>query len=44
MPVGSIGPMRARCLDRLRHSQHLAVLGNQAEDIEVKEPRGEHRG
>ena len=45
MPVGSIGPMRARCLDRLRHSQHLvAVLGNQAEDVEVKEPRGEHRG
>jgi RNA polymerase sigma factor (sigma-70 family) len=44
MAVGSIGPMRARCLDRLRRSQHLvAVLGNQAEDIEVKEPRGEHR-
>jgi RNA polymerase sigma factor (sigma-70 family) len=45
MPVGSIGPMRARCLDRLRRSQHLvAVLGNQPGDIEVREPRGEHRG
>ena len=45
MAVGSIGPMRARCLDRLRRSQHLvAVLANQAEGIEVKEPRGEHRG
>jgi len=45
MAVGSIGPMRARCLDRLRRSQHLvAVLANQAEDIEVKAPRGEHRG
>jgi RNA polymerase sigma factor (sigma-70 family) len=45
MPVGSIGPMRARCLDQLRRSQHLvAVLGNQPGDIEVREPRGEHRG
>jgi RNA polymerase sigma factor (sigma-70 family) len=45
MAVGSIGPMRARCLDRLRRSPHLvAVLGNQAEDIEVNEGRGEHRG
>jgi len=45
MAVGSIGPMRARCLDRLRRSQHLvAVLADQAEDIEVMESRGEHRG
>lgn len=26
MPVGSIGPNRARCLDRLRHSAALAAL------------------
>lgn len=26
MPVGSIGPNRARCLDRLRHSSALAAL------------------
>jgi RNA polymerase sigma factor (sigma-70 family) len=43
MAVGSIGPTRARCLERLRRSQHLvAVLGDQVgDDIEVKEPRGE---
>ena len=43
MAVGSIGPTRARCLERLRRSPHLAaVLGDQAgDDIEVKEPRGE---
>ena len=38
MAVGSIGPTRARCLERLRRSPHLvAVLGSQAEDFEVKE-------
>jgi RNA polymerase sigma factor (sigma-70 family) len=38
MAVGSIGPTRARCLERLRRSPHLvAVLGSQAEDIGVKE-------
>jgi DNA-directed RNA polymerase specialized sigma24 family protein len=26
MPIGSIGPNRARCLDRLRHSPPLAAL------------------
>jgi hypothetical protein len=48
MAVGSIGPTRARCLDRLRHSPHLvAVLDDQAgddievDDTEIKEPRGE---
>ena len=43
MAVGSIGPTRARCLERLRRSPQLAaVLGDQAgDDIEVKEPRGE---
>jgi RNA polymerase sigma factor (sigma-70 family) len=36
--VGSIGPTRARCLDRLRQSPHLAgVLGNGAEDVEVSD-------
>jgi RNA polymerase sigma factor (sigma-70 family) len=48
MAIGSIGPTRARCLDRLRRSPHLvAVLDDQAgdgievDDIEIKEPRGE---
>jgi hypothetical protein len=27
IPVGSIGPQRARCLDRLRRSSALAPLG-----------------
>lgn len=37
MPVGSIGPTRARCLDRLRRSTHLAaVLGDQAGTVAVK--------
>ncbi|HUA30751.1 MAG TPA: sigma-70 family RNA polymerase sigma factor [Streptosporangiaceae bacterium] len=36
--VGSIGPTRARCLDRLRQSPHLAgVLGNDANDVEVSD-------
>jgi RNA polymerase sigma factor (sigma-70 family) len=38
MPVGSIGPTRARCLAQLRRSPHLAVfLPEQAGAIEVKE-------
>jgi RNA polymerase sigma factor (sigma-70 family) len=38
--VGSIGPTRARCLDRLRRSPHLAaLLGDRATDIDVKEAR-----
>jgi RNA polymerase sigma factor (sigma-70 family) len=45
MPVGSIGPTRARCLDRLRRSPHLTdVLGSWARDTEVKETRGAHGG
>lgn len=28
IPVGSIGPQRARCLDRLRHSPSLAALAD----------------
>ena len=44
MAVGSIGPTRARCLERLRRSPHLVtVLGSQAGTIEGEEPRGEHR-
>ncbi len=36
IPVGSIGPTRARCLDRLRRSPHLiGVLGGDAQDVEV---------
>ncbi len=43
--VGSIGPMRARCLDRLRRSRHLGVvLGNGTGNIESGSRRGEHRG
>jgi RNA polymerase sigma factor (sigma-70 family) len=38
IPMGSIGPTRARCLDRLRRSPHVtAVLGDQAGDVTVKE-------
>jgi RNA polymerase sigma factor (sigma-70 family) len=38
IPVGSIGPTRARCLDRLRRSPHLiGVLDDGAGDIEVSE-------
>jgi RNA polymerase sigma factor (sigma-70 family) len=40
LPVGSIGPTRARCLGRLRRSPHLAgVLGDGAQDNEVSETR-----
>jgi RNA polymerase sigma factor (sigma-70 family) len=28
IPIGSIGPQRARCLDRLRHSRALAALSD----------------
>ncbi len=36
LPVGSIGPTRARCLDRLRRSPHLiGVIGEGAQDVEV---------
>jgi RNA polymerase sigma factor (sigma-70 family) len=38
MPVGSIGPTRARCLERLRRSPHLAgFLSGRTRAIEVKE-------
>jgi RNA polymerase sigma factor (sigma-70 family) len=37
IPVGSIGPQRARCLDRMRRSPVLAALG----DLDVYVPGGE---
>jgi RNA polymerase sigma factor (sigma-70 family) len=38
IPVGSIGPTRARCLDRLRQSPHLSeFLTGAAGDIGVRE-------
>jgi len=38
IPVGSIGPTRARCLDQLRRSRHLSsVLDDHAGDTEIKE-------
>jgi len=38
IPVGSIGPQRARCLGRLRRSSHLAGFG----EAGVNWPEGEH--
>ena len=39
IPVGSIGPQRARCLDRLRRSRAFSGLGDQAKiDIRGGEP------
>jgi RNA polymerase sigma factor (sigma-70 family) len=41
--VGSIGPTRARCLDRLRRSPHLtALLGDGAQHAKSGRPEGEH--
>ena len=40
IPVGSIGPQRARCLERLRKSSALAGLG----DADVHWAGGEQRG
>jgi DNA-directed RNA polymerase specialized sigma24 family protein len=36
IPVGSIGPQRARCLDRLRRSSALAALGEGETKIDVR--------
>jgi RNA polymerase sigma factor (sigma-70 family) len=41
IPIGSIGPQRARCLERLRRSKVLAKLG--AGEMQVKRPGGESR-
>ena len=40
-PVGSIGPQRARCLERLRRSDVLAALAEGEEKIDI---RGGERG
>lgn len=38
MPIGSIGPTRARCLAKLRQSRYLAAhLGRRDESVEVSE-------
>jgi RNA polymerase sigma factor (sigma-70 family) len=43
MKVGSIGPNRARCLERLRNSPHLAGLHEiLARDTDVTRSAGEH--
>lgn len=41
IPVGSIGPKRARCLERLRRSPHLAqIISQDAKHAGVKETKG----
>jgi len=41
MRVGSIGPMRARCLDRLRQSPHIAAIADGARDKQARGERGD---
>ncbi len=41
MPIGSIGPQRARCLERMRRSSALAMLGE--DEIKIDIPGGETR-
>src|SRR6266704_3073533 len=36
IPVGSIGPQRARCLDRLRRSNALGALGEGEQKIDIR--------
>ena len=36
IPVGSIGPQRARCLDRLRRSSAFAALGEGEAKINIR--------
>ena len=36
IPVGSIGPQRARCLERMRRSNALAALGEGEEKIDIR--------
>jgi len=36
IPVGSIGPQRARCLERMRRSSALAALGEGEEKIDIR--------
>jgi len=41
MRVGSIGPMRARCLDRLRQSPHIAAIADGARNKQARGKRGD---
>jgi RNA polymerase sigma factor (sigma-70 family) len=41
IPIGSIGPQRARCLERLRRSSALVGLG--ADEMQTNSPGGEGR-
>jgi RNA polymerase sigma factor (sigma-70 family) len=36
IPIGSIGPQRARCLDRMRRSSALAALGEGEDMIDIR--------
>jgi DNA-directed RNA polymerase specialized sigma24 family protein len=36
IPVGSIGPQRARCLERLRRSGALTAFGEGEEKIDIR--------
>ena len=41
IPIGSIGPTRARCLERLRRSPHLrGIAGAASQDTGVEQERG----
>ena len=40
IPIGSIGPQRARCLERLRHSSALTAFGEI--EFSISSPRGGH--
>jgi RNA polymerase sigma factor (sigma-70 family) len=41
--IGSVGPMRGRCLERLRRSSHMAFLVEGESDTEARQPGGERR-
>jgi len=49
IPIGSIGPQRARCLDRLRRSPHLTAFSEretqdkEAEDARISDAGGGQR-
>jgi RNA polymerase sigma factor (sigma-70 family) len=44
MPVGSIGPNRARCLDRLRQAPALAALISAGDERPIESDGGERHG
>jgi RNA polymerase sigma factor (sigma-70 family) len=45
IPIGSIGPQRARCLDRLRRSPHLTTFSDrEIEDNEAEDARSSDAG